>query len=690
MSEYKTPNPGRLLVGSILAIASSVLFVCWYATQWVAQMLGYQPELGAPWWHWGMTPVYAPWKFFVWAYFFEPYAPRQFNKGWLVVYGGALLTIVAAFLLALLRARRRPVSTTHGSARWATPEEIRSSGLLDGKGVVLGLSENGDYLRHDGPEHILTMAPTRSGKGVGIVIPTLLTWPHSVLINDIKGENWDITAGYRARFTLCMIFNPTEAPTQHFKTGDRAARFNPLNEIRMGEFEVKDAQNIADMIVDPDGKGMSDHWAKTGHALLVGTILHVMYCERDKTMAGVAAFLSDPSRPFELTLNHMLQAIHDPELNRGWRDREGQATATHPVIASAARELLNKSENERSGVLSTAMSFLSLYRDPIIARNTAESDFTVADLLQSERPISLYIVVPPSDISRTRPLTRLLLNLVIRRLTERLAPTENKHRLLLLIDEFPALGRMDIFESALAYIAGYGLKALLIIQSNNQLKKTYGPQNSIIDNCHIRTVYTPNDKETAKDISDMLGKKTEVYQQTNYSGHRLSPWLGHVMKSDQETGRELLTPEEVQKFPADDEIVFVTGLPAIRAKKLKYYADDNFKRRLMPAPNVGQAKDYPYRPAPRIVSAWPVYQVPVAAAATTQAVMPAPTMEPVLTSVSAPLDLPQAAEFSLESIFSGTAFAVEATGGLTPAQLEDQAPHDPHNDAGSAGHDIEI
>jgi type IV secretion system protein VirD4 len=249
------------------------------------------------------------------------------------------------------------------------------------------------------------------------------------------------------------------------------------------------------------------------------------------------------------------------------------AAGPHPVIASAARELLNKSENERSGVLSTAMSFLGLYRDPVVAQVTRRCDWRIRDLVEGERPTTLYLVVPPSDISRTKPLVRLILNQIGRRLTEDLHAKGRRHRLLLMLDEFPALGRLDFFESALAFMAGYGLKSFLIAQSLNQIEKAYGANNAILDNCHVRVAFATNDERTAKRVSDALGTATEMRAMKNYAGHRLSPWLGHLMVSRQETARPLLTPGEVMQLPVDDELVLVSGVPPIRAKKAKYFAD---------------------------------------------------------------------------------------------------------------------
>ncbi|HZD63607.1 MAG TPA: IncP-type conjugal transfer protein TraG, partial [Xanthobacteraceae bacterium] len=293
--------------------------------------------------------------------------------------------------------------------------------------------------------------------------------------------------------------------------------------------------------------------------------------EADKTLAGVANFLSDPRRPIAATLRAMMTTPH-------LGDRP------HPVVASAARELLNKSENERSGVLSTAMSFLGLYRDPVVAKVTRRCDWRIADLVESERPATLYLVVPPSDISRTKPLVRLVLNQIGRRLTEELETGRRRHRLLLMLDEFPALGRLDFFETALAFMAGYGLKSFLIAQSLNQIEKAYGPNNSILDNCHVRVSFATNDERTAKRVSDALGIATELRAMKNYAGHRLSPWLGHLMISRQETARPLLTAGEVMQLPPTDELVLVSACHPIRARKARYFEDARLKARVLPPP----------------------------------------------------------------------------------------------------------
>ena len=556
-------NPTKILWVQILLVSATVLGFIWAATEWTAWQLAFQPQLGSPWFSLLGWPVYQPPAFFWWWFAYDAYAHEVFVTGGFIAGAGGIAAFVVAVAMSVWRAREVKKVTTYGSARWAETRELRKAGLLHPDGVLLG-RWRGAYLRHHGPEHVLCFAPTRSGKGVGLVVPTLITWPGSAIVHDIKGENWTLTAGWRARFGRVLLFDPTDTSSM---------AYNPLLEVRRGEWEVRDVQNIADVLVDPEGAlEKRNHWEKTSHSLLVGTILHVLYAEKDKTLAGVASFLSDPKRPIEKTLRAMMTTPH-----------LGQKGA-HPVVASAARELLNKSENERSGVLSTAMSFLGLYRDPVVAAVTRRCDWRIHDLVEAEHPVTLYLVVPPSDISRTKPLVRLILNQIGRRLTEELESKRRRQRLLLMLDEFPALGRLDFFESALAFMAGYGLKSFLIAQSLNQIEKAYGQNNSVLDNCHVRVSFATNDERTAKRVSDALGMATELRAMKNYAGSRLSPWLGHLMISRQETARPLLTPGEIMQLPPDDELVMVSGCPPIRAKKARYYEDPELAARILPPP----------------------------------------------------------------------------------------------------------
>ena len=575
--------PAKIYVGQIAAVFGIVIASTWGATQWTAAALGFQERLGAPWFLMAGYPVYLPRRLFEWWFAYEAYAPEIFEEGGVIAAAGGIAGALFAIISSVWRARQSQLVTTYGSARWATLKEIKASGLFAPKGVFLGRFEN-NYLRHDGPEHVMCFAPTRSGKGVGLVLPTLLSWTSSAVVHDIKGENWELTSGWRSTFSHCLLFNPTDA---------RSARYNPLLEVRKGTAEVRDVQNIADILVDPEGAlERRTHWEKTSHSLLVGVILHVLYAEEQKTLTRVTEILADPAQSFEKTLRIMLATNHLGTLAE---------PKVHPVVAATARELLNKSENERSGVLSTAVSFLGLYRDPVVSRNTESCDWRITDLVSADKPVTLYLVVPPSDISRTKPLIRLILNQIGRRLTETLntkAGDDGQRQLLMMLDEFPALGRLDFFESALAFMAGYGIRAYLIAQSLNQIAKAYGENNAILDNCHVRIAFAANDERTAKRISDALGTATELRAQRNYAGHRLAPWLGHVMVSRQETARPLLTPGEVMQLPPDQAIVLVSGLAPVRVSKLRHYEDANFVSRLRSPPRLGEG-EYPDRPAAR-------------------------------------------------------------------------------------------
>lgn len=602
----KTINAGALKAAGAVVGVLFLLITSAVATQYLASKFAYQSALGTPWFAVGSVRFYQPvaWAswYFKWRTYQNVTVQHAFNVSYFVIAIGCLLSFCS---FAYVRYRgsknlQKPVDNLHGSAHFMTAEDVMTkSGLIgNGVGVYVGAYQHPDtkkvhYLRHDGPEHILAFAPTRSGKGVGLVLPTLLSWPESVVVHDIKGEAWAITAGWRQHEAgnLVLKLEPTAMDGS-------SAHFNPLDEIRLGtQREVSDAQNITNMIVDPDGKGLNDHWAKTGHALLVGTMLHVLYSEPNKTLEGVASFLSDPRRDIEQTFHMMLTAEHDTTGARGWKDPDGKPTRTHPVVAASARDMLNKSPNEMSGVLSTAMSFLTLYRDPVVAENTSRSDFCIRDLMNAEKPMSLYLVVSPSDKDRLKPFVRLVINQIVRTLTEHMdfkdgrSVAHYKHRLLMLLDEFPSLGKLDILEEALAFVAGYGIKMYLITQDKSQLDKHYGKDESIFSNCHVRIAYAPNKIETAKMLSEMLGEATAYKQGITISGGRMKPMLDNMSTTIQESARKLMTPDEVMRLrgpvkdssgniiDAGDMLVFIAGYAPIMGTQILYFRDPTFNTR---------------------------------------------------------------------------------------------------------------
>ena len=190
---------------------------------------------------------------------------------------------------------------------------------------------------------------------------------------------------------------------------------------------------------------------------------------------------------------------------------KGINPGTHPIVARTAAEILNKDERERASVISTVMAKLSLFKDPIIRKNTSRADFRIKDLMDYKNPVSFYIVVEAEQMDTLSLLLRILVTQTIGILAPEMDFSSDKpihkHKMLFLMDEFPAFGTIPLFEKALAYIAGYGMKALIIAQALNQIKKNYGDRNSVFDNCATTVFYspTPLDTETPKQISEMLG-----------------------------------------------------------------------------------------------------------------------------------------------------------------------------------------
>lgn len=615
MSMYRTPaDPGGFPFGynwraTITGLAFLVL-VNFAASQFIAFRFHYQQALGTPIFRARDSAVYEPFAWCVWGFrnstSRDPRIRKPLFEGEMMVLGGSMISMFLFFVAANRRARRlsQNAEDLHGSARWAKPDDVQQTGLLMAKaGVYVGgwyddSRKKLTYLRHNGPEHILAFAPTRSGKGVGLVIPTLLCWDESAVIYDIKGENYAKTAGFRSKQGhVCFKFSPVEDGS--------SSRFNPLAEVRLfTPRDVSDAQNVADMIVrSGEDSPMERHWEDTAASLTTGMILHVCYMAasegRTASLADLAGQFTRPGIDFRDTLNEMLSHPHDPNMKHGWRTSMGLKTATHPVVSEKAQEMLDKESKELSGVLSTAKTALTLYSDPLVARNTSASDFSIDDLVNHEWPVSLYLVVPPSDKIRLRRLIRLMFTMVVNRLTERMAfdgaeQKRNRHRLLFLIDEFPSLNRMEVFADALSYMAGYGLKAYLITQDIRQIVDAYGQNESIVSNCHVRVAYAPNQVETAELLSKMTGTTTVQKASFNFSGSRFSPVMSHVNGSVDHVERPLMTPDEVMRLrppqksgngsseqitAPGDMLIFVSGHFPILGMQMLYFFDPELKRR---------------------------------------------------------------------------------------------------------------
>lgn len=625
----------RFAMSIVLTFFMCMVAASWIATQYLAAALSYQPGLGDAAWSFGTRKVYQPFAWWVWnLQWMNETGVLQtlITRTQLIVVAGALLSVGVGIFMFYRRSMQSELPTDlHGSAKWATVKDVEKMKLIshtykDGKklihykanGVFVGAldtNEGRKVLRYNEPAHLLCFAPSRSGKGVGPVLTTLLSYPHSTATNDIKGENYELTSGFRhSAGSLVIRFDPTSLDQKSIDGKTRynvASCWNVLDEIRaFTDYDEMDAQNIAAAIADPKGEGMEDHWVSTSFDLLTGVILHVLYFERDKTLAGVATYLSDPSfTDPEQMYNRMLDAEHDPQGVMGWLDSNGQPTKTHPAVAREARSMLNKEEKERNSVLSTAKTKLTLYAEPIVARNTARSDFTIKDLMNHQKPVSLYLVVPPSDKDRLSPLIRLFITFMLRRLTKDMDFEEGrsvkgyKHKLLLLIDELASLKKLDQLQDGLSYIAGYGITAYLFVQDTIQLKEAYGDNETITAGCQLRLAFAPNTLATAEDLSKMTGQSTVSRQNVSYSGSRISSMLNQMSVSEELIERPLMTADEMMKMPRDEAIIFNTGHPPIKCKKLEYFKMPEFSERAKMASPSRVAMNY-REPTGKIGGSW--------------------------------------------------------------------------------------
>lgn len=589
--------PDRWLLAACLVLAAAAACMLLLARSRRAVLL--VVPLAVPLALAGAGPLYSPVRALVWTHAYGRLPGVAGPARTAAAIGGVgMLACFAATGAygALSLARLQRVGDLHGSSHWASVREVAAAGLLGGKeggtgrfskadttvaagaaggesdgsagGIVVG-SLGGRPLVDRRDRHALVYAPSGTGKSSCLVIPTLLRWPGSVLAFDIKGELWEKTAGYRQGAGHCVVrFDPTL---------DRgSARYNPLLAIPRSAEDVARAQDVADVLVNPEGRettGGERFFEDSARALLTGVILHVLYTEEQPSLGACLRLLSSPSPAGTWTA--MRGAAHDPGRERGWVDPQtGERTGTHPAVASAAARLLGMDVRTATGVLATAQSKLVLFEDPLVRANTAASDYRGDDLIAGERPVSVYLTVAPADLDRMRPLLRIVLNQITRRLTREVRP--GRRPVLLMLDEFTALGKLDFMHRGIGYFRGYQVRVFLSIQSLEQLFQIYGPHQSIGANCGVQIAYGANDVATAKLLSEMTGRRTVEYRRESRNGG----WLGgRRSESETETGRPLLTPDEVRRLPDGDALLYVAGCAPIRNSRQPYWRDPELARR---------------------------------------------------------------------------------------------------------------
>ena len=758
-----------------------------YSSQTIAEILSYQPALTGSLASFGYPHFYWPWSWWNWYFKFGDGAARWIFEKYGTSPALISLLVFAAFAMIYLIKHRPDSTKTHGSAHWATKKEMIDLGydsdrrtlweklkkpkefckvmlgledgrhkndndLFGGKGVFLGYLDDGTYLRDNSKTHILCCAPTRSGKGVGHIIPTLLAWEGSVLVTDIKGENWELTSGYRKAFlgNSVFMFKPTHPDSCHY---------NPLDEIRIGTpYEMNDLQLVTKILVDPTGKGSEGnnaHWVNNAWDLLQGVVLHLLYAKRfhngdnprtanlsdvldflydgqeggtdrkasvedieaekysreyntnvvvpiatvsdvkqimdgesvemktvalysankqyansftnfddscgpdddflgddeefdanslssyeearNESFAAIDAALSNTrSKPVDLEILKKIdmdnadepfdEAAYRAEQERkiaeskeseslsglqkkfaryitnfedtgkGFRhapdgdddffvrlypDKQNR-DGLHPHVRQLFQSMVDKPDKEFGSILSTLNTALTLFRNPIIVNNIRESDFVMKDLMDCEKPISLYLVFGPGEMDVIRPLLRVIVEMIWRLNVEEMQfddegkAVAHKHRLLLLLDEFPALGKMDGLATSEGFIAGYGMKAMIITQDLNQINNIYGKDNYVVSNCQVQIYHTPSDNNSADYLSKKIGNAT-IKSTSSSRNSVLVPMPSSY--NDSYTSRPLMYPNEVMEMDNAKLLVFCKGLAPIYCNKIRYFEDPEFSRR---------------------------------------------------------------------------------------------------------------
>jgi type IV secretion system protein VirD4 len=548
------------------------------ATQRQAAMFHYPVEFG-PGLDLGSMRLYAPWKFLGWMKLYAHLYPADFAGNLAILVGCAALPALIA-IAATGGFNPQGAVRHYGEKAWATLADIRPAKLV-GSGVRLGRvfgKFQGQLLTFVGSAHSISVGASRSGKGASHVIPTLTSWPGSVIAYDRKGELWHITADWRKKFSHVMRFEPTDPNT---------VRWNMLFEVRPGNMEIADIQNIVGVLVDPLGTKAGDlsFWDKSATNFFTAVILHVLYTAPDdkKNLTYVRHLLIN----IQPTLWAMKNTKHrrKPDLDRPdglARDADGQLVAeVHPEVLLGATALENMAERVRSDVLSTAIDCLGLWADPMVQYATSWSDFMIGDVVCSENPVSLYIVTPQAHADRLAFLVRVFVRQTVNSLMEEIhhdsRGRRKKHQMLLLLDEFPKLGALPFLENALGEMAGYGITAHLVCQSFNDVFAKYGERTSIFDNMHITATFSTSEPASIKKVIERAGKSLEYRESFSNPRTMFSRSSRSVSYGEQQ--RYILSEEDVRALDENKQLLFVNNTKPIMADKIRYWEEPWFAER---------------------------------------------------------------------------------------------------------------
>ena len=494
---------------------------------------------------------------FFWYYRGDPVVMRGMAAG---AGGGAILTGGLFWLLL-----RRP-APLHGDARFANEREIKAEGLRDEQGIVVG-RKGGRFLTFGGSEHVLLEAPTRSGKGVGVVIPNLLSWPDSAVILDVKRENWDATAGFRNQHGQDVyLFNPTS------KDG-RTARYNPLGYFdRNDPIEtITELQKIATMLFPPPDKG-DPFWTESAKSGFI----------------GVGALIA-ATPGAKLTIGEIYRRMTSPNVRADLRSEiKSRQHELSQHCVSAVSDFASGADNTFSSIKQTITGKLNLWLNPHVDAATSESDFDLRDL--RKRRISIYLGVSPDELDRVAPLYNLFFQQLVDLNTRDLAGKADPVPILAVLDEFARLGRAEVLANSFSYVAGYGIRLLAVIQSRSQLRGVYGDHmaDEIVANCGLEIAFTPKELRVANELSERIGYTGQKATTKSLTIHGA---FANRSRSESEQKRALLLPQELMQFPRDELLLLRGGIPPVRGNKIRYYESKFFMKRLVPAPSLPPSRD---------------------------------------------------------------------------------------------------
>ncbi|MCS3453837.1 type IV secretory system conjugative DNA transfer family protein [Bradyrhizobium elkanii] len=538
-------TPAKAALGTTLALGASAVFLLVASN---VLLLGLRLHDGG--FHW--LEIATGWP----RYGADP----RFDR-WLTLSTLSGLIVVFGLLGAILRHRPPPL---HGKARFASEREIKTAGLRSKDGLLLG-RKDGKMLCFGGTEHVLLYAPTRAGKGVGYVIPNLLNWPDSVVALDVKKENWDRSAGFRASHGQEVhLFDPLDE-------NGRTARYNPLGYVRSDPADLyDDLQRVAVMLFPAESRG-DPFWFEAARSSFVAIGGYVA------ETPGLPLTIGEILR--QLSATQDLKAHFDKII----ADRKAGPSPLSRHCITALNDFLAASENTLNSVRKTVTARLGLWLNPRIDAATSTNDFDLRQLRQN--PISIYLGVTPDNLDRMAPLLNLFFQQVVD-LNTRVLPEQNPkltRKVLLLLDEFPALGNVNVLAKSVAFIAGYGIRLLTVVQSPAQLRAIYGIDGArnFMTNHAVEVVFAPKEQDVANELSERIGYET--VNARSRSGPK-----GLAMRAISETisehRRALMLPQELKLLPKSKAFILGTGIPPIIADKIIYYEDKSFLKRLLPAP----------------------------------------------------------------------------------------------------------